>query len=126
MKKKHSKKKVEPRFVRFTYEEAMKRPVYFDKAKIDATTDEDIARQIAEDPDVAPDMTTLPDSWRVPVPAALRRKLGMTQEKIAQVLHISVGTWRNWEQGRSFPYGPAIALLRVLEKSPKTVLNALR
>jgi len=111
--------------VRYTYEEAMRLPVYFDKAKVEATTDEDIARQIAEDPDVAPDMTTLPDSWRVPVPAILRKKLGMTQERIAKVLHISVGTWRNWEQGRSFPYGPAIALLRVLEKSPKTVLKAL-
>ena len=27
-----------------------------DYAKLDATTDEDIARQIAEDPDTAPDM----------------------------------------------------------------------
>ena len=30
-----------------------------DLKRIDAMTDEDIARQIAEDPDVAPDMTTV-------------------------------------------------------------------
>jgi len=31
-----------------------------DLAKVDATTDEDIARQIAEDPDTAPELT---DEW---------------------------------------------------------------
>jgi uncharacterized protein (DUF4415 family) len=31
-----------------------------DLAKLDATTDEDIARQIAEDPDTAPELT---DDW---------------------------------------------------------------
>ncbi len=30
-----------------------------DLKRLDAMTDEDIARQIAEDPDVAPDMTTV-------------------------------------------------------------------
>jgi|SRR3954447_16513651 uncharacterized protein (DUF4415 family) len=30
---------------------------YSDLAKVDATTDEDIARQIAEDPDTAPELT---------------------------------------------------------------------
>ena len=34
--------------------------IYSDLAKIDATTDEDIARQIAEDPDTAPELT---DEW---------------------------------------------------------------
>lgn len=33
---------------------------YSDLAKIDATTDEEIARQIAEDPDTAPELT---DEW---------------------------------------------------------------
>ena len=31
--------------------------IYSDLAKVDATTDEDIARQIAEDPDTAPELT---------------------------------------------------------------------
>ena len=34
--------------------------IYSDLAKIDATTDDDIARQIAEDPDTAPELT---DDW---------------------------------------------------------------
>lgn len=32
-------------------------PATFDWTKFDATTDEDIARQIAEDPDTAPELT---------------------------------------------------------------------
>ncbi|HEX5455503.1 MAG TPA: BrnA antitoxin family protein [Stellaceae bacterium] len=40
---------------------AEKKPViYSDLAKVDATTDDDIARQIAEDPDTAPELT---DEW---------------------------------------------------------------
>lgn len=34
-----------------------KRAIHSDLAKLDATTDDDIARQIAEDPDTAPEMT---------------------------------------------------------------------
>ena len=34
--------------------------IYSNLTKIDATTDEDIARQIAEDPDTAPELT---DEW---------------------------------------------------------------
>jgi uncharacterized protein (DUF4415 family) len=37
-----------------------KRVIYSDLAKVDATTDDDIARQIAEDPDTAPELT---DEW---------------------------------------------------------------
>jgi uncharacterized protein (DUF4415 family) len=34
--------------------------IYSDLEKVDATTDEEIARQIAEDPDTAPELT---DEW---------------------------------------------------------------
>ena len=37
-----------------------RRVIHSDLAKLDATTDEDIARQIAEDPDTAPEFT---DEW---------------------------------------------------------------
>jgi uncharacterized protein (DUF4415 family) len=37
-----------------------KTAIYSDLAKVDATTDDDIARQIAEDPDTAPELT---DEW---------------------------------------------------------------
>ncbi|HEX2134315.1 MAG TPA: XRE family transcriptional regulator [Microvirga sp.] len=62
--------------------------------KVDAATDEDIDRMIAEDEDVAPDTTTLDESIS---PQAIRKGLGMTQERFAAALRIPLATLRNWE-----------------------------
>ena len=35
----------------------------------------------------------------------LRSKLGLSQPKFAKLLHVNVGTLRNWEQGRREPTG---------------------
>jgi len=56
---------------------------------------------------------------------ALRRFVGLTQALFAQALGISVHTLRNWEQGRRCPEGPARALLRVAEKKPEALIEAL-
>ena len=56
---------------------------------------------------------------------AIRRKLGLTQHKFAALICVSLGTLRNWEQGRTAPEGAAIALLRVTEARPEAVLDAL-
>ncbi|MEI7750874.1 MAG: NadS family protein [Candidatus Omnitrophota bacterium] len=56
---------------------------------------------------------------------AIRRKLKLTQHKFAALLCVSLGTLRNWEQGRTAPEGAAIALLRVTEARPEAVLEAL-
>ena len=53
--------------------------------------------------------------------AALRRFVGLTQTKFAQAMGISVHTLRNWEQGRRFPEGPAIALLRIAARHPRII-----
>ena len=37
----------------------------------------------------------------------LREKFGLSQSKFASVMGISVGTLRNWEQGRRKPEGSA-------------------
>ncbi len=58
--------------------------------------------------------------------AALRRFVGLTQEEFAEALGISVHTLRNWEQGRRYPEGPALALLRVTARHPKIVLENLK
>jgi len=50
--------------------------------------------------------------------AALRRFVSMTQEQFAAALGISIHTLRNWEQGRRFPEGPALALLRIAARHP--------
>ncbi len=53
--------------------------------------------------------------------AALRRFVRLTQEQFARAMGISVGTLRNWEQGRRTPDGPAIALLRIAAKHPRII-----
>jgi len=55
----------------------------------------------------------------------IRARLGASQAEFALMIGVSVGTLRNWEQGRRTPEGPALALLRVAEKNPKAVADAL-
>ena len=56
----------------------------------------------------------------------IRELYGLTQEKFASFMGISVGTLRNWEQGRRRPEGPAKVLLRVAAKHPEAVLDVVR
>lgn len=55
----------------------------------------------------------------------IRESTGLSQEKFAGLIHISVGTLRNWEQGRRRPEGPAAALLTALRNDPQHVVAAL-
>lgn len=110
------------KMVRMTLEEAVK-VGRIDKAKFDATTDEDIARQIAEDPDTAPDVTTLGDP--LPNAKAVRLKCGMNQEAFAGALRVPVSTIRNWEQGRTRPDAVGASLLALVDRDAKTVFRIL-
>ena len=56
----------------------------------------------------------------------IRESYGLSQEKFASLMGISVGTLRNWEQGRRNPEGPARVLLRVAAKHPEAVLDVVR
>ena len=56
---------------------------------------------------------------------SIRKKYGLTQEKFAKLLGISVATLRNWEQGRRKPEGPARVLLRVAANHPEAVLDTV-
>ena len=56
----------------------------------------------------------------------IRSKLRVSQSQFAMMLGVSKSTLQNWEQGRREPEGPARALLRVVEKNPKAVLEALQ
>jgi putative transcriptional regulator len=42
------------------------------------------------------------------------------------MLRISVGTLRNWEQGRRAPEGPARILLQVAARHPEAVWDVVR
>jgi len=55
----------------------------------------------------------------------IRKSTGLPQEKFAGLFHISVGTLRNWEQGRRRPDGPAAALLIAIKNDPEHVVAAL-
>lgn len=56
---------------------------------------------------------------------AIRSRLGQSQEEFALMIGVSVATLRKWEQGRRVPEGPALVLLRVAERNPKAVADAL-
>jgi putative transcriptional regulator len=104
-----------------------------DRERVRATTDAEIARQAAADPDTAPLQDDLPEAmargeaWLAwPTDArAVRRRLGLSQPAFAGLFGVSVWTLRNWEQGRRRPDGPARALLRIIEREPEAARRAL-
>lgn len=55
----------------------------------------------------------------------IRAATGLSQAKFAEVIHVGIGTLRNWEQGRRDPTGPAKALLKVIKKDPEHAIAAL-
>ena len=57
--------------------------------------------------------------------AALRQRIGMTQEQFAARFGVSVATLRHWERGDRKPQGPALVLLNVIQHNPKAVMQAL-
>ena len=61
----------------------------------------------------------------IPDAAAIRARVGLSQEKFVRALRISVHTLRGWEQGRRRPRGPAVALLTAFEREPEAMTRAL-
>ncbi len=71
------------------------------------------------------------DAYRIHVPAridvkTIRTRLAMTQQEFAANFGFSVNTLRHWEQGSRQPEGPTRAYLRVIERAPQAVQQALR
>lgn len=56
---------------------------------------------------------------------ALRKKVNMTQVEFAAAFGISIGTLRHWERRDRTPRGPALVLLNLVYKDPKTILSVL-
>jgi putative transcriptional regulator len=90
-----------------------------DWARIDAMTDTDIARQIASNPEAAPDMAPAIDV------RAIRRVTGMTQAQFAETFEFSIRTVQEWERGAKKPSGPARTLLRAIKADPEAIRRAL-
>ncbi len=57
--------------------------------------------------------------------AALRHRVGMTQEQFAARFGVSVATLRHWERGDRKPQGPALVLLNLIHREPAAVLRLL-
>lgn len=49
----------------------------------------------------------------------VRQKLNFSQDAFAKFMGVSVGTLRNWEQGRRHPTGAARVLLKIAVRQPK-------
>ena len=56
----------------------------------------------------------------------IRNRLHVSQSQFSLMIGVSKSTLQNWEQGRREPEGPAKALLRVVDKQPQAVLEALQ
>jgi putative transcriptional regulator len=100
-----------------------------DWTAIDALTDEEIDAQIVADPDAAPELT---GEWfekaekLEPIDVkAIRAKLGMTQPEFARAFGLNLAALRDWEQQRRAPRGPALALLRIIDREPEAARRAL-
>ncbi len=90
-----------------------------DWSKIDAMTDEDLARQVAANPDAAPDMAPEIDV------RAIRHAAGMTQAQFADTYEFSIRTVQEWERGAKKPSGPARTLLRAIKADPEGLRKAV-
>jgi len=86
--------------------------------RVDATTEQDIARHKAAD-----ELDAMQDAARFA--RRVRKRLGFSQAEFAVRIDVSLDTIRNWEQGKRCPTGAAKALLKVLDKAPEAALAAL-
>jgi len=89
-----------------------------DPARVDATSEEDIALQQAAD-----EVDAMQDAAKFT--RRVRKRLGLSQTEFSQRIDVSLDTIRNWEQGKRSPTGAAKALLKILDKAPEAALAAL-
>jgi putative transcriptional regulator len=99
------------------------RPSRRNRAKIEATTDDDIRRQMTEDGENPDEELSGED---IVAPWYIRKRLGMSQREFANTLGVPVATLRNWEQNRVAMEPATIALMRILAREPEAALRALR
>jgi len=66
-------------------------------------------------------------SFKMDAPSVrnIRKQLKLSQGRFASMMGISLGTLRNWEQGRRAPEGPAQVLLQVAAKHPEVVWDVV-
>ena len=63
---------------------------------------------------------------KIPAVVAARNASGLSQAQFAQLLGISVRTLQKWEQGSREPSGAAKSLIRIAQRHPKVLADAMR
>lgn len=89
-----------------------------DPARVDATTERDIASHQAQD-----EAEAMVDAARFA--RRVRQRLGLSQTEFSRRIDVPLDTIRNWEQGKRCPTGAAKALLKVLDQAPELALEVL-
>jgi putative transcriptional regulator len=93
---------------------------------VDALSDEDVEQAALSDPDAPPTPPEVLAHFQQAVDVkAIREKLSLTQAQFATTFHLSLATVQAWEQGQSLPDPVARTLLRVIERNPEAVKDAL-
>jgi putative transcriptional regulator len=118
--------------VRTTFAEARRRakkePV--DWERIDAMTDDDIARQIAEDPDVAPDMSEALERGEfvrlhIIDLFGIRTRMNLSHEEFAARFGLDPTELIEWEAMGGVPAEGIRTYLRVIERDPDAIAGAV-
>ena len=108
-----------------TLADALNRRSTVDRAKLDATTEDDIRRFMIED-DFDPDENVPAERWSVVRPPhEIRERFGLTQERFAALIGVPLATYRNWEQGRTALPSGIRALFDILDREPEAARRAL-
>ena len=63
---------------------------------------------------------------KVPPVVSARQASGLSQAQFAEVLGISVRTLQKWEQGEREPSGAARSLIRIAQRHPKVLADAMK
>jgi len=116
--------------VRKSFEEARRSANKADWARIDAMTDEDIARQIAEDPNVAPDMSEALERGEfvrlhIVNVLGIRARMGLSPEAFAERFGLDPAELKEWEAMGGVPDEAIRTYLRVIEREPDAVARAV-
>ena len=110
-------------FVKVTPELLAKAIAATDWQVLDALTDDDVARAVAEDPDAVPILTE--GQAAAMLVRTVRKRLKLSQATFAGRYRVPIGTLRDWEQNRRQPDATAMAYLRVIAREPDMVARAL-
>ena len=98
-----------------------------DWRRLDAKTDEEIAADVASDPDAAPIQTPeqLGRMRRVSFAKHVRQKLAMSREDFAASYGIPLETLNAWERHEVMPSAVEEVYLRLIEREPEAAKVAL-